>query len=94
MSKKGGEGGVIANPKNFIANLRILTNFLEKKRNVFSKKGRGGQGRLEIFQKTSIFESTVTISIRDPRDILRLLFDIYLANYAVQIAAICTKVNR
>ena len=48
-------------PKNFIANLRILTNFLEKKRNVISKKGRGGgQGRLEIFKKTSIFGETVT----------------------------------
>ena len=53
MSKKGGRGeGVIANPKNFIANLRILTNFSGKKRNVIFKKGRGGgQGRLEIFQK-------------------------------------------
>ena len=54
MSKKGGEGGVIANPKNFIANLRILNRFSGKKRNVISKKGRwgwGGQGRLEVFQK-------------------------------------------
>ena len=49
--QKGGRGGVIANPKNPIANLRILKNFLEKKRNVISKKGReGGQGRLQIFQ--------------------------------------------
>ena len=56
--QKGGErGGVIANPKNFIANLCILTNFLEKKRNVISKKGRGGggQGRLEVFQKNIHF---------------------------------------
>ena len=63
MSKKGGEGGVIANPKKFIANLRILSGFSGKKRNVISKKGRGGggQGRLEVFQKTSIFAATVTL---------------------------------
>ena len=42
MSKKGGKGGVIANPKNFIANLRILSGFSGKKRNVISKKGQGG----------------------------------------------------
>ena len=60
--QKGGErGGFIANPKNFIANLRILNGFSGKKRNVISKKGRGGggQGRLEVFQKTSIFALTV-----------------------------------
>ena len=43
--KRGGEGGVIANPKNFIANLRILNGFSGKKRNVISKKGRGGGSR-------------------------------------------------
>ena len=45
ISKKGGGGGVIANPKNFIANLRILSGFSGKKRNVISKKGRGGGAR-------------------------------------------------
>ena len=30
ISKKGGEGGVIANPKKIIANLRILTNFHQR----------------------------------------------------------------
>ena len=45
MSKKGGEGGVIANPKNFIANLRILFLFSGKKRNVISEKGQGGGGK-------------------------------------------------
>ena len=61
MSKKGGRGGVIANPKKFIANLRIRTNFLEKKTQCNFQKGTGGggQGRLEIFQKTSIFGETV-----------------------------------
>ena len=48
-------GGVIANPKNFIANLRILNGFSGKKRNLISKKGRGGQGRLEVFQKNINF---------------------------------------
>ena len=53
VQKGGRGGGGIANPKNFIANLRILTNFLEKKRNVISKKGRGdgGHGRFKIFKK-------------------------------------------
>ena len=65
MSKKGGRGGVISNPKNFIANLRKLTHIYElsqkKKRNVISKKGQeGGQGRLEVFKKTSILAATVT----------------------------------
>ena len=59
MSKKGGErGGVIANPKKIIANLRILNGFSGKKRNVISKKGRGGgggQGGLEVFQKNIHF---------------------------------------
>ena len=57
MSKEGGRGGVIANPKNFIANLRILNGFSGKKRNVISKKGRGGggKGRLEVFQKNIHF---------------------------------------
>ena len=65
MSKKGGRGGgVIANPKNFIANLRILTNFLEfsgKKRNVISKKGRGGGVKAvwKFSKKISIFGETV-----------------------------------
>ena len=44
MSKNGGERGrVIANPKNFIANLRKLTHIYElsqKKRNVISKRSR------------------------------------------------------
>ena len=41
--QKGGErGGVIANPKNFIANLRILSGFSGKKRNVISKNEGGG----------------------------------------------------
>ena len=51
--QKGGErGGIIANPKIFIANLCMSYEFSGKKRNVISKKGRGGgQGRLEVFQK-------------------------------------------
>ena len=59
MSKKGvGEGGgVIANPKNFIANSCKLAHIYElsqKKRNVISKKGQGGggKGRLDFFQKS------------------------------------------
>ena len=39
-------GGVVSNPKNFIANLRNLAHIYElsqkKKRNVISKKWRGG----------------------------------------------------
>ena len=62
--QKGGRGGVIANPKTFIANLCMSYEFSGKKCNVISKKGRGGggggQGRLEVFQKTSIFAATVT----------------------------------
>ena len=53
MSKKGG-GGVISNPKYFIANLRKLTHIYElsqKKRNEISKNGEGVKGRLEFFQK-------------------------------------------
>ena len=47
--QKGGEGGgVISNPKNFIANLRKLTHICEflqkKKRNVISKNREGGGG--------------------------------------------------
>ena len=39
-------GGVIANPKSSIANLRILTNFLEKAQCNFQKQGgRGGRSR-------------------------------------------------
>ena len=54
MSKKGGEGRVIANPKNFIANLCI-----QKKAQCNFKKGTGGdQGRLANFQKISIFGET------------------------------------
>ena len=44
--KRGGEGGVIANPKKIIANLRILTNFLEKAQCNF---------HLDFSKKTSIF---------------------------------------
>ena len=57
MSKKGGGGGVISNPKNFIAHLRKLTHiyeFSQKKHNVIPKNGEGGggvKGRLEFFQK-------------------------------------------
>ena len=41
MSEKGGRGGVIANPKNFIAKFTHTYEFSGKKRNVISKKGRG-----------------------------------------------------
>ena len=62
MSKQGG-GGVISNPKNFIANLRNLAHIyklLQKKAQCnFQKVTGGGQGRLGILQKTSIFESRV-----------------------------------
>ena len=34
---------VLANPKKFIANLRILNEFSGKKRNVISKKGEGSR---------------------------------------------------
>ena len=59
--KRGRGGGVIANPKNFIANLRILSGFSGKKRNVISKKGRGGGVKAvwKFSKKTSIFEPTV-----------------------------------
>ena len=57
--KKGGKGGSPPMQK-IIGNLRKLThiyNFLTKKCNEeFQKSGGGGvQGRLEFFQKTSIF---------------------------------------
>ena len=42
--QKGGRGGVIANPKNFIANFSHTYEFSGKKRNVISKKGRGMGG--------------------------------------------------
>ena len=46
--KRGGE--VIANPKNFLANLRILTNFQEKTQCNF-QKGTGGSRPFGTFQK-------------------------------------------
>ena len=58
ISKKGGRGGgVITNPKNFIANLRILNEFSGKKRNVISKKGRrvGGSRPFGSFPKKHSF---------------------------------------
>ena len=61
--KRGGEGGIIANPIKFIANLRKLTYTYKKKRNVISKKGRGGGGVKAVWafsKKTSIFGETVT----------------------------------
>ena len=59
--QKGGRGGVISNPKNFIANLRKLTHiykFSQKKAQCNFQKwgGRGGvKGRLEVFQKNIQF---------------------------------------
>ena len=45
MSKKGGRGrGVISNPKNVIANLRIFTSFRDKSAMKFPKIGRGEGG--------------------------------------------------
>ena len=68
MSKKGGEGGVMANPKNFIANLRMSYEFSGKNSTVISKKGRGG-GWSRPFgsfpKKTSIFAPTVTPKYRN-----------------------------
>ena len=60
MSKKGGRGGVIFNPKNVIANLRKLTHiceFSQKKAQCnFQKWGGGGvKGRLGVFQKNIQF---------------------------------------
>ena len=60
--QKGGRGGVIANPKNFIANLRILSGFSGKKRNVISKNEGGGGSKAvwEFSKKTSILGDPVT----------------------------------
>ena len=63
--KRGGGGGVISNPKNFIANLRKLAHIykLSQKKaqcNFQNVTGGGGQGLLDFFQKTSIFEAPVT----------------------------------
>ena len=54
--KRGGGGGVISNPKNFIANLRKLAHIYElsqKKAQCNFQKvpGGEGQGRLGILQK-------------------------------------------
>ena len=65
MSKKGGEGGgVISNPKNFIANLRKLTHiykFSQKKAQCnFQKWGGGGvKGRLVFFQKNIRIDKSI-----------------------------------
>ena len=62
MSKKGGErGGVIANPKISLQIYAYLQIFWKKAQCNFQKRtGAGGQGRLNFFQKTSIFGETVT----------------------------------
>ena len=62
MSKKGGRGGgVISNPKNFIANLRKLAHIYE----LSQKKviGWGGQGRFGILQgRLGILQKNIHIS--------------------------------
>ena len=62
--------GVIANPKNFIANLRILSGFSGKKRNVISKKDGGGGSRpFGSFPKKHPFWG-----FQSPLNLLLLLF--------------------
>ena len=64
--QKGGEGGgVISNPKNFIANLRKLTHIYElsqKKAQCNFQKGTGGGVKAvwEFSKKTSILGNPVT----------------------------------
>ena len=58
ISKKEGRGGgVIANPKNVLANLRKITNFLEKAQCNFQKGtgGGGGERGFENFPKKHPF---------------------------------------
>ena len=60
MSKKGGRGGGHLQSKKFHCKFTqvnaYLRTFAKKKRNVISKKGRGGgQGRLGVFQKNIHF---------------------------------------
>ena len=60
MSKKRGERGSSPIQKISLQIYADLTDFLDKKRNVISKKGRGGgggQGHLEVFQKKHQFLS-------------------------------------
>ena len=65
MSKKGGRGGVISNPKNFIANLRKLTHIYKlsqkKAQCNFQKWGGGGSKAVwEFSKKTSSLGNPVT----------------------------------
>ena len=69
-SSEGGRGGVISDPKNYIADfvgfkaVYFGRKFWKKAQCNFQKGtrgGRGGQGRLDFKKKkTSIFETTVT----------------------------------
>ena len=57
-----GGGGVISDPKNYIADfVGFKAAYFGKKRNVISKKGRGGGVKAvwKFSKKTSIFGETV-----------------------------------
>ena len=57
VHKEGERGGVIANPKNVIANFSHTCEFSGKKRNVISKKGRGGIKAVWKFSKKNPFSA-------------------------------------
>ena len=85
MSKKGGgEGGVISNPKNFIANLRKLTHiykFSQKKAQCnFQKWGGGGGSKAvwEFSKKTSSLGNPVTpqVDVIAPFSFAKIQFQI------------------
>ena len=84
ISKKGGGGGVIANPKNFIANLRILSGFSGKKRNVISKnEGGGSKAVWEFSKKHPVWEIQSPLILKGSMSVADTILSVFFRSIAI-----------